>query len=209
MNSKAEQWHAADAATHTSRVGAADASSLGLRGGEQRGTTVRPGRRETSVLSLFLSCRERILLLEQARQEAFATRVDTRCDCASGELPMTKAKQTSGKVSYGWWVVLAAGVCQAMHYGPIIVPTFGVFLKPLSQEFGWSWAQISLAFSLSVLGVTLTVPFIGRLVDHFGARRVILPAVLLFGLSVLSLSFLSAHLWHFYVIYLLMGVAAS
>jgi len=122
---------------------------------------------------------------------------------------MTVAGQPGGKVFYGWWIVLASGVGLAMHYGPIIVPTFGVFLKPLSQEFGWSRAQISLAFSLSVLGVTLTVPFIGRLVDRFGARRVILPAVLLFGLSVLSLSFLSAHLWHFYVIYLLMGVAAS
>ncbi len=122
---------------------------------------------------------------------------------------MTTEGQKGGKVFYGWWIVLASGVGLAMHYGPIIVPTFGVFLKPLSQEFGWSRAQISLAFSLSVLGVTLTVPFIGRLVDHFGARRVILPAVLLFGLSVFSLSFLSAPLWHFYVIYLLMGVVAS
>ncbi len=122
---------------------------------------------------------------------------------------MTTEGQKGGKVFYGWWIVLASGVGLAMHYDPIIVPTFGVFLKPLNQEFGWSRAQISLAFSLSVLGVTLTVPFIGRLVDHFGARRVILPAVLLFGLSVLSLSFLSAPLWHFYVIYLLMGVVAS
>jgi MFS family permease len=96
-----------------------------------------------------------------------------------------------------------------VHYGPIIVPTFGVFLKPLSQEFGWSRAQISLAFSLSTVGLTLTVPGIGRLVDRFGARRVIVPAALLFGLSVLSLSFLSASLWHFYGIYLLMGVVGS
>jgi hypothetical protein len=106
-------------------------------------------------LSLFLSCHERILLLEKARQEAFATRVNTGCDCASGELPMTKAEQKSGRVFYGWWVVLASGVGLAVHIGPIIVPTFDVFLKPLSQEFGWSRAQISLAFSLGTLGVTV------------------------------------------------------
>jgi MFS family permease len=122
---------------------------------------------------------------------------------------MTTSKQKGGKVFYGWWVVLASGVGLAMHIGPIIVATFGVFLKPLSQEFGWNRAQISLAFSLATLGATVAVPLVGRLVDRFGARRVILPAVLLFGLSVLALSFLSAHLWHFYAIYLFMGVVGS
>jgi sugar phosphate permease len=119
------------------------------------------------------------------------------------------AGQPGDKIFYGWWIVLVSGVGLALHYGPIIVGTFGVFLKPLSQEFGWSRAQISLAFSLSALGITVAVPFVGRLVDRFGARRVIVPAVLLFGLSVLSLSFLSAQLWQFYAIYLVMGVVGS
>jgi MFS family permease len=122
---------------------------------------------------------------------------------------MTTSEQKSSKVFYGWWVVLASGVGLAMHFGPIIVATFGVFLKPLSQEFGWNRTQISLAFSLATLGITVAVPLVGRLVDRFGARRVILPAVLLFGLSVLSLSFLSGQLWHFYALYLLIGVVGS
>lgn len=92
---------------------------------------------------------------------------------------------------------------------PLIVPTFGVFLKPLSQEFGWSRTQISLAFSLFTLGATITLPLIGRLVDRFGARKVIVSATLLFGLGVLSLSFLSAHLWHFYAVYLFLGIVGS
>ncbi|MBI3797313.1 MAG: MFS transporter [Deltaproteobacteria bacterium] len=122
---------------------------------------------------------------------------------------MTTARRTSGKVFYGWWVVLAAGVGLALHAGPLIVPTFGVFLKPLSQEFGWSRTQLSLAFSLFTLGLTITMPLIGRLVDRLGARKVIVPAVLLFGLGVLSLSVLSAHLWHFYAVYLFLGVVGS
>ena len=122
---------------------------------------------------------------------------------------MTTVRQASGKVFYGWWVVLAAGVGLALHAGPLIVPTFGVFLKPLSQEFGWSRTQISLAFSLFTLGATVTLPLIGRLVDHFGARKVIMSATLLFGLSVFSLSFLSAHLWHFYAVYLFLGAVGS
>ena len=55
---------------------------------------------------------------------------------------MTRSEQKSGKIFYGWWVVLAASVGLAVHFGPIIVATFGVFLKPLSQEFGWSWSQM-------------------------------------------------------------------
>ena len=118
------------------------------------------------------------------------------------------AGQKSGKIFYGWWVVLVAGVGSFMSYGPIIAFTFGVFLKPLSQEFGWSRSEISLAFSLSLLVVSGAAPFTGRLVDHLGARGVIVPSVLIFGLSLMSFYFLSAYLWHFYALYLVMGVVA-
>jgi len=119
------------------------------------------------------------------------------------------AGRQGGKIFYGWWVVVASGVGLAIHYGPVIVLTFGVFLTSLSQEFGWSRAQISLAFSFSTLGVTAATPFIGRLVDRFGARRVIVPSVLIFGSGVMSLYYLSASLYHFYAISLLIGVMGS
>jgi len=122
---------------------------------------------------------------------------------------MTTAGQKGGRVFYGWWVVLAAGIGLLLNYGPIIVVTFGVFLKPLSQEFGWSRTQLSLAISLANLAMTGATPLIGRLVDQWGARRVILLAAALFGLGVLSLAFLSAHLWHFYAIYVFLGVVGS
>jgi MFS family permease len=119
------------------------------------------------------------------------------------------AGQKSSKIFYGWWVVLAAGVGLFTSYGPIIVSTFGVFLKSLSQEFGWSRAEISLAFSLTNLVLSGALPLIGRLVDRFGARRVIVPSVLIFGPGVMSFYFLSASLWHFYALYLLIGVVGS
>jgi MFS family permease len=122
---------------------------------------------------------------------------------------MTQARQKSGKVFYGWWVVLAAGIALSVSSVPIMSFTLGVFLKSLSQEFSWSRTQISLAVTLGALGVTLAAPFLGRLVDRFGARRVILPATVLFGVGVLSLYFLSAHLWHFYAIFLLTAVVGS
>jgi MFS family permease len=122
---------------------------------------------------------------------------------------MTKAEQKGSRVFYGWWVVLAAGIGLSVHFGPIIAVTFGVFLKPLSQEFGWSRAEISLAVSVSTLALSVAGPLIGRLVDRLGARRVIVPSVLIFGLGVMSFYFLSPNLWHFYAIYLLIGIVGG
>src|SRR5262245_48877805 len=100
---------------------------------------------------------------------------------------MTTARQKSGKVFHGWWVVLVAGIGLSVSHAPIISFTSGVFLKSLSQEFRWSRTQISLAFTLGALGMTLAAPLFGWLVDRCGARRVILPTALAFGLGVLSL----------------------
>ena len=99
---------------------------------------------------------------------------------------MATREQKSGKVFYGWWIVLVAGIGLSVGWAPILGFTLGVFLKSFSQEFSWSRAQISLAFTLSALGMTLAAPFLGWLVDRYGARRVILPATLLFGVGVLS-----------------------
>lgn len=117
--------------------------------------------------------------------------------------------KSSGKVFYGWWIVFFAAIGLFMGYGPIVTFTFGVFFKPLSQEFGWSRGQVSLAFSLSLLVMSLLFPLVGRLVDRFGARRVIVPSVFLFGLGLMSFAFLSPHLWHLYALYLLLGVVGG
>lgn len=114
-----------------------------------------------------------------------------------------------GKIFYGWWIVFFAAVGLFMGYGPIVTFTFGVFFKPLSQEFGWSRAQVSLAFSLSLLVMSLVFPVVGRLVDRFGARRVIVPSVFFFGLGLMSFAFLSPRLWHLYAIYLLLGIVGG
>lgn len=122
---------------------------------------------------------------------------------------MATKGQQGGNVFHGWWIVLVAGIGLAVHAAPILSFTFGVFFKSFSEEFSWSRGQISLALSLSFLGLAVAAPFLGRLVDRFGARRVILPSTLLFGLGVLSLYFLSAHLWHFYALFLFLGVVGS
>lgn len=117
--------------------------------------------------------------------------------------------EKDSRVFYGWWIVLVAGVGLFMGYVPIIGFTFSVFFNPLSREFDWSRAEVSLAFSLSLLALSLALPLAGRLVDRFGARRVILSSAALFGLGLMSFYLLSPCLWHFYAVYLVLGMVGS
>lgn len=112
-------------------------------------------------------------------------------------------------IFYGWRIVLVAGIGLFMGYVPIIGFTFSVFFNPLSREFNWSRAEVSLAFSLSLLVLSLALPTAGRLVDRFGARRVILSSAALFGLGLISFYFLSPRLWHFYAVYLILGMVGG
>src|SRR5262245_39748675 len=103
-----------------------------------------------------------------------------------------------GRIFYGWWIVLVAAVGLSVGYGPVGTFTFGAFFKPLSQEFGWSRSQVSLAFSLSLFVMSFALPVVGRFVDRFGARRVIVSSVGLFSLSLMSFALLTPQLWHLY-----------
>ena len=109
------------------------------------------------------------------------------------------------RVFYGWWIVGASSTCLVVGI-PIVSYTFGNFVKPLNEAFQWSRGQVSLGPSLALLGVTLGQPFLGRLIDRFNARVVILPCAVGFGASWVALRFLTASLWHFYLLYFLLGL---
>ncbi len=114
-----------------------------------------------------------------------------------------------GRVFYGWWVVMAAAVGLFMSFNPIVTYSFGVFLLQLSGELGWTRGQISLAYSISMLAFAVSQPFVGRIVDRYGARRVVVPAVCIFGASFASLSLLTSNLAHFYAVFLVIGLVGG
>lgn len=122
---------------------------------------------------------------------------------------MAQTKESGNSFLYGWWIVFVAAVGLSMGYGPIVTFTFGIFFKLLNQEFGWSRGDISQAFSISLFVMSLVFPFVGRLVDRFGARKVIIPSILLFGLGLMSLSLLSANIWQLYAVYILLGLVGG
>src|SRR5438445_9834955 len=50
--------------------------------------------------------------------------------------------------------------------------SFTVFLKPISENFGWDRAQVVSICSLTWLAGGLTAPVVGRLFDRYGPRSV-------------------------------------
>src|SRR5580658_10439617 len=104
------------------------------------------------------------------------------------------------RVFYGWWVVLTAAV--ALFWGvPVTVYSFSVFLKPLAQDFHVSRSAVSLAYTLRAITDAISFPFVGWLIGRFGARRLILPGAVMFGLVLLSVRFWSENIAQFYVFY--------
>jgi predicted MFS family arabinose efflux permease len=109
----------------------------------------------------------------------------------------------------GWRVAFASSACVFVSFASLLVYTFGVFLKPLAAEFGWSRQAISSSFGLAALSVAACSPFIGILLDRFPARRIILPCITVFGCAFASLSLLTPHLWHLYAVFVVLGVVGN
>jgi MFS family permease len=111
---------------------------------------------------------------------------------------------------YPGWLVVAAAFCGVMvSFGSLLVFTFGIFLKPLSAEFGWSRESISTAFGIAALTVAAGSPLLGRLLDRYGARRVVLSCMATFGLAFCSLTLLTPNLAHLYATFFVLGAVGN
>jgi len=74
--------------------------------------------------------------------------------------------------------------------------SFTVFLKPISENFGWDRAQVVSVYSLTWLAGGLTAPVVGRLFDRYGPRSVYSLGLMLLGGAFLVASQAQA-LWQF------------
>ena len=107
-------------------------------------------------------------------------------------------------------LVLLTACCGVfVSFASIVVYTFGVFLKPLAATFGWSRGQVSFAFTLAALSVAACSPFIGRLLDRYPARRIVIPCTAVYGLAFFSLAFLTAHIAHLFVVFVILGIVGN
>ena len=113
------------------------------------------------------------------------------------------------KMFYGWWVVIGSIVGLALGYSVVAVMSFGTFIKPLEESFGWTRGQISLGPTIIGLTAIVVFPYTGSLVDRFGVRKILLPSTILFGLVISSMYFLTGSLWHLYAMCVLIPILGA
>jgi len=122
---------------------------------------------------------------------------------------ITSGLSESDRTYYGWRVVLAACLGVMVGFGSLYVYTFGVFVKPLAAEFGWSREAISSGFGFAALTMAVCSPLLGIALDRYGPRRIILPCMTVFACGIASLALLRPHLWQFYGTCILLGVVGN
>lgn len=108
-----------------------------------------------------------------------------------------------GRVFYGWWIVLSFAVMVFLSTG--IRFAVGPFLKPIVADLGLDRASFSLVISLDLFLYGAFQPFVGRLVDRFGARIVLTAGTLVLAGSVAGTGLVTS-LWQLYLVY---GVGAA
>lgn len=87
------------------------------------------------------------------------------------------------------------GLCFALSVlGRGLGESFTVFLKPISESFGWDRAEVVSVYSLGALAGGLAAPLIGRLFDRSGPRTVYSLGMFLLGSAFLIAGY-ARHLW--------------
>jgi len=110
-----------------------------------------------------------------------------------------KSNNSSNRIYYGWWIVLAAFLNLFFVVG-ILFYGFPVFYPYFVESLGFTRAQVTQGFLLGFLFAGLPFGILaGTLIDRIGARVVILAGVGLVGLPLLLMGGMS-RFWQFEVL---------
>jgi len=108
---------------------------------------------------------------------------------------------------YGYTIVIISFIAMMLLLG--LHTVFGIFVKPIIAELGWTRTVTSGAFSLSQLMFGLLGIVIGGLNDRFGPRVVMTLCGLLAGLGYLLMSQVQT-VWQMYLLFgVMIGVGSS
>ncbi len=81
--------------------------------------------------------------------------------------------------------------------------SFGVFFKPIAEDFGWSRGIVSIAISLRWISAAVVAMPLGHFADSYGPRKLLLFSFILIGSAFL----LTARITNVWELYILQGLA--
>lgn len=105
-----------------------------------------------------------------------------------------------------WMMVVAAML--GISFGSIPAATLGLFMDPLESAFGWSRTQLSAGMMVFALVTLPFTPFAGALVDKIGARRCVIPGLILSGLAFAAFSLMTGAIFQWFLIWVVYSFTA-
>ena len=112
-------------------------------------------------------------------------------------MTQTSLRDKKPRFFYGWYIVLASFLAH-IAYAEQNSSILGVFLRPMTREFGWSRTELTGAQSVARLVEGIFAPVIGPIIDRHGPRPLMLVGSLIAGLGFLALSQINT-IWQFYL----------
>ncbi|RBP02053.1 MFS transporter [Rossellomorea aquimaris] len=85
---------------------------------------------------------------------------------------------------YGWYIVGIAAL-GIFFSGPGQTYSVSVFIDAYIREFGWGRSEVSSIYSVATLAAGLCMFFVGRFIDRFGQRNMLVAVSLLLGFACL------------------------
>ena len=101
------------------------------------------------------------------------------------------------------WVIATAGILLQIALGAVYA--WSVFRTPLVNEFGWSIAEVTLTFTISIFVLGVAAFFGGLWLNRKGPRVVAITGGVLYGLGVFLASFSANKLWWLYLTFGFIG----
>lgn len=95
------------------------------------------------------------------------------------------------RIYYGWFILIIAGL-GLFFSGPGQTYSNSQFIDEYITEFGWSRTQVSSVYSIATLAAGLLMVFVGKFIDRFGQRFMMVLIGLLFLIACFYNSFITS-----------------
>ena len=118
---------------------------------------------------------------------------------------LTQSQQAEWKT--GWTLVLASAI--GFSFFSVLLAATGLFIGPLSKEFGWSRSLLAAGPSIATGVTALLSPFYGALIDRFGSRKLALPGIVAVMLATSSFALANGSEVQWIVLWVIFGVIVT
>jgi MFS family permease len=89
--------------------------------------------------------------------------------------------------------------------GPLVLATLGVFVIPITAETGFGRTTVTGAYSVAAVGMAIGLVIVGRMLDKYAVRYILVPSFILFCASTALVALMPSNVFAFLAPFLLLG----